>query len=260
MRLLPIRGRPVVYSPHGFAFERHDLSLLFRSALLAWEAMATRRTRRLVAVGLHEASLAEILGAENITVIGHARSPLVVDRPVSRDRCFQVVVVGRISPQKDPAWVARLVDLLKAAGSNAQVTWIGEIDSSVDGASHQLREELERSGAVCTGWVAREKVLELMASADLYLHSGRWEGFPVTIAEAADMGLPVVARSIPALAAELPVELLVDDEYQAADLVMALAADHEALELVRSRTTAWRAQNLARRAASIQQLYEDLDG
>jgi glycosyltransferase involved in cell wall biosynthesis len=50
-----------------------------------------------------------------------------------------------------------------------------------------------------TGWLPRADALSLLATAHVYLHTAAWEGSPITLLEAADLRVPVVARSIPAL-------------------------------------------------------------
>ena len=50
-----------------------------------------------------------------------------------------------------------------------------------------------------TGWLSRSQALGWLASADVYVHTAAWEGLPVSVLEAAALGLPIVARRIPAL-------------------------------------------------------------
>ena len=48
-------------------------------------------------------------------------------------------------------------------------------------------------------------VLGWLAAADVYVHTAAWEGAPISVLEAVALGLPVVARRNPALAAlDLP--------------------------------------------------------
>ena len=39
-----------------------------------------------------------------------------------------------------------------------------------------------------------------LGGAGVYLHTARWEGFPIAILEALELGVPVIARDVPALA------------------------------------------------------------
>ncbi|MFX7785070.1 glycosyltransferase, partial [Acinetobacter baumannii] len=65
-------------------------------------------------------------------------------------------------------------------------TWIG------DGPSSAPRVRVP-------GWAARDDVRAELAELDVYFHTAAWEGFPIAILDAAAMGLPILARRIPAL-------------------------------------------------------------
>ena len=57
---------------------------------------------------------------------------------------------------------------------------------------------LREAGALVTGWLPRQAALERLAAADVYVHTAAWEGFPVSVLEAAALDLPILARRIPA--------------------------------------------------------------
>jgi hypothetical protein len=100
-----------------------------------------------------------------------------------------IVTVGRITPQKDPGFFAETV---AAVRTDADWRWIGDGDP-------EMRRLLEAAGVEVAGWMKNCDVLRSIADADLYLHSARWEGAPVTLVEAAAIGTPVLARSITCL-------------------------------------------------------------
>lgn len=51
--------------------------------------------------------------------------------------------------------------------------------------------------AVITGYV--HNVSELLGQGSIFMMTSRWEGFPMSITEALEMGLPVIAYDIPAM-------------------------------------------------------------
>ena len=74
-----------------------------------------------------------------------------------------------------------------------------------------------------TGWLSRDDALRALASAHVYLHTAAWEGMPVTVLEAAAVGMPVIVRSV-ASTSELRIGLLVETPEEAAAEVAALAS------------------------------------
>jgi glycosyltransferase involved in cell wall biosynthesis len=98
------------------------------------------------------------------------------------------VGIGRLSPQKDPDFFAGVAAHLR----HAQLVWVGDGDPL-------MKTRLERAGVKVTGWLPRQEVLEVLAGADVYLHTAAWEGSPMSLLEAEYMGIRTVVRSIPAL-------------------------------------------------------------
>lgn len=196
------RGTRIVYSPHCFAFERTDVSELKRTAYrLAERALATRK-QTFVAVSPHEAELCLALTPRgrgrveyvpNVASDGSIREPGATPSTsadaVTVDRVGTVVMTGRIGPQKLPRLYA---DAAELSSSDAQFIWIGDGDG-------EDRAYLESRGVRVTGWLTPSDVIDTVASAELYLHTGAWEAAPISIVEAATAGTPVLTRTLPTL-------------------------------------------------------------
>ena len=58
------------------------------------------------------------------------------------------------------------------------------------------------AGVEVTGWLEQDVAVKEIADCDVYLHTAAWEGYPMTILEAFELGMPVVARTIHALTSE----------------------------------------------------------
>ena len=221
---LPVPRSRIVYSPHCFSFEREDLAPSRRSALRLLERAFAPRTGTVVAMSRHEAELARSL-SRRLRVLEASYVPDVPTDLVGKasapaaGEAFVVVDSGRISPQKDPGWFATVVRLARERGLDARWLWIGDGDP-------QLREELEGAGVEVTGWLERGDVVRAVASGHACLHSAAWEtGVPITVLEAAAVGLPVVMRAIDE-ARDAPVGRLVETPAEAADeLVRLTTAD-----------------------------------
>jgi glycosyltransferase involved in cell wall biosynthesis len=192
-------GVPVAYSPHCFAFERTDLSAMSRTAIREVERSLVRRTDVLVACSPHEGSLGAELGFRRVvTVPNRALHP--PEGRVRRAGRFRVVTVGRVTGQKD--W-RRLIEVKREADRQAAVRettaplweWLGSGDADAEDA-------LRTAGVEVSGWLPRTEVVARLGSAQVYVHTAAWEGAPVSILEAAAVGLPIVARAIPALVSD----------------------------------------------------------
>ncbi|MBM7520306.1 glycosyltransferase [Nocardioides nitrophenolicus] len=192
-------GVPVAYSPHCFAFERTDLGTMSRTALREVERSLVRRTDVLVACSPHEAGLAAELGFRRVvTVPNRALHP--PEGRVRRGEPFRVVAVGRVAAQKD--WrhliaVKREADRQAVADESEPLRWEWLGSGDADG-----EDALRDAGVEVSGWLPRTEVLARLGSAQAYLHTAAWEGAPVSILEAAAIGLPIVARALPTLVSD----------------------------------------------------------
>ncbi|KZF09111.1 hypothetical protein A2J03_03315 [Rhodococcus sp. EPR-157] len=180
----------IIYTPHAYAFLRRDCSLLARGVYKLAESALSKRTQTIAAISPFEAASAAKMAGKSTevvylpNVVPHVARP-APSSPASNKR-FKVVMAGRISAQKDPAFFAMTA---RAAHSDVKWTWVGDGDAD-------MRNELERAGVTVTGWLPNDLVKQQIAEADLYLHSAKWEGAPITVLEAAAVGTPVLARGV----------------------------------------------------------------
>ncbi|QRY81987.1 glycosyltransferase family 4 protein [Pseudomonas sp. PDNC002] len=194
IRALPfIPAEKIVYTPHGFAFLRGDHPLMLKA--YRWvESVLAKRTAVIAGCGLDEQRIAaelirpeQTLGLVNICdelpAVAAIRS--LTGKPV-------IGMVGRISRQKGHAYFQSVAN---ACADVAHFKWIG-------GGDPQVMAEMERAGIEVTGWRPRAEVIAHMRGLDLYFHTAAWDGFPISVLEAAKLGLPVVLRRIGPFTAE----------------------------------------------------------
>lgn len=201
VRLSPRRlAGAVVYTPHGFSFERRDVPAPARAVFWLAEAALSLRGATVAAVGPREAELARRLPGRQpvvyvpnvIRLVEPVPPPTVPE--VGVPPRLRLATLGRITRAKDPGFFRRLVLLGQEHGLPLAWTWVG-------GGEPAEEQALRDTGVLVTGWSQRSAALGWLATADAYVHTAAWEGAPVSVLEAAALGLPVLARRNPSLAA-----------------------------------------------------------
>lgn len=190
------KRRRIIYTPHAYAFERGDIPELQRKVLYSFEWLLALNTDMFAACSPRE---------QRLSTWKHSRSrvaylPNVVDTSgmasattglqTGTEGVLSVAGSGRAGEQKDPDFFIRCVQSLRAQGYAVAGTWIG-------GGDTVFEERLRSAGIVVTGWVDRLTATRLLAQQDLYLHTARWEGFPLAVLEASVLGVATVVRERP---------------------------------------------------------------
>ena len=152
-----------------------------------------------------------------------------------------VVAFGRASAQKDPAYFIRVVSRARKTLS-LRAVWVGDADESI-------REQFASHDIDVTGWMPQDDARGVLESADLLVHTARWEGFPLALLEASAISLPIVVRSLAAFP-DLSPRVQADSEAGLANLVVKVLNDDSGLELRRNRLV-WK-EYFARNTRSAQ--------
>lgn len=255
VRSVGLEGPRVVYSPHCFAFERRDISPLLGQLVTGTERRLARHTDLVVAVSPHEVELATDLGHAAVSYVPNR--PLVEVGPVAEHRApgagWRIATVGRITAQKDWRYylhVKRYAE--EQLGLDARWEWLG--------AGDQVGErQLRAAGVEVSGWLDRTELVARLGTAQTYLHTAAWEGAPVSVLEAAALGLPLAVRAIgattstgvPGTAADVP---------GLARLLADLRAP-ERWESARAQALAWaRGHSAAAQGELLTRAYRDVLG
>lgn len=181
---------PIVYTPHCFAQERRDLSLLARLAISLTEKMLARRTSAYACCSPREAKVAAALsrGVPIVYVPNVGRSP--IDPATSTKVPVQRIVgMGRLDKQKDPHCFLDVLQACRNRGLALSAEWIGA-------GTPEWICRFERANVHVTGWLSPEEVMQNLLRGGLYLHTASWEGYPLSILEAVKCRLTPVVRSV----------------------------------------------------------------
>ncbi len=174
----------VIYTPHGVAFLRQDVTSLKQALFIGLEKVASLCSSQVIACSASEAASFHAHGIAAAYINnGITCAPLpesALTKPA--DAPLTIAVVGRISNQKNPVRFNAIAQAF-ANDPKFRFVWIG------DG---ELRHLLSAPNIHCTGWVSGVEVTQHLQMADIYLSTSSWEGLPLSALEAMCYRLPMV--------------------------------------------------------------------
>ncbi|MEE2524682.1 glycosyltransferase [Pseudarthrobacter sp. J75] len=197
-RLTPLNAN-VIYQPHCYKFDDPTLGLSKKWAFRLAEKLLTIRSDATVVLSPHEERLSRALRAQlDCYYVPNAPScevrSFAVGKSDGERRPRTVIMVGRICKQKDPDFFRQVATLAvtRPLLSDWTFRWIGD-------GELEHRASLESAGIQISGWKDEKELVGELDRADYYVHSATYEGFPISILDAAARGLPIIAREISAL-------------------------------------------------------------
>jgi glycosyltransferase involved in cell wall biosynthesis len=125
----------------------------------------------------------------------HEKAPLVLDAMRSAP---SVLMVGTLEPRKGHAQALAAFELLWRQGSDARLVIVGKSGWMVDALAKRLRQHPEQGKRLF--WLEDASdtlLLEIYAAASALLAASEGEGFGLPLIEAAQYGLPIIARDLP---------------------------------------------------------------
>lgn len=215
----------VVYQPHCFVTDDESRRPMERLMYKAAENILSLRKQVVVTLSSHERATTEQLAGYHLGRIQVVSLPNAASiRPRGEEKArycagdaAKVAMIGRICSQKDPDYFVAVVARLRELGFRGQAIWIGDGDG-------EARARLEASGVTVTGWLTGADLQSLLPKVTVYVHTARYEGFPLSVLDAAAFGIPVLARQI-ACFADTPISTYGSTEALARDAYAALECD-----------------------------------
>lgn len=220
---LPLK---VVYTPHGFAFNRRDVPEWKRKLFWASEWALGKLPGHIMACSSDEAEAAQSFAATT-------RIPNAVDVPALQELAAQgrsalrqspnaprlaVVMAGRITAARNPEGFSEVARKVKAVHPDVDFYWLGD-------GEHDVLDPVVK----VTGWLSKADLQASLRDADIYFHPSRWEGLPFAILEAMSQGLPVIASSAGGnkeAVAPGKTGYLIDHPLSQVEAVLGLLAEH----------------------------------
>ena len=209
---------PIVYQPHALASQGYGSSRLMRSLYMTAERALSLRTDAFVALSDDEFSVLRRINSR--TPIHQLFNVATIEGLDTGDwnppGSPRFAMMGRIVLQKDPELFAEFARLIRKARPDATCVWIGDGDPDA-------RRLLESVGVRVTGWLGPKEVTLELSKATVYLHTAKYEGFPLSVLDAARVGVPILVRNVPSMAT-IPVGKF-DSAHDAAAQCLSLADD-----------------------------------
>lgn len=177
---------PVMYTPHGYSFQKKDDSF--------WKCMVYKYIEKIAAkmCGITVAcSKGEWLTAKTITnKATYVNNGINIEhlpvKKVSPKTKYRFCTIGRICMQKNPS----MFNQIAQAFPEEEFIWIG------DG---ELSNLITSDNITITGWKEPKKATELLAQQDIFLLPSLWEGLSVALLEAMYLKCICIASRIPGI-------------------------------------------------------------
>lgn len=178
------RTKKVFYMPHGLSFAREDVSVRKRQFYTYLEKIGNAFCGDVIACSDSERDLLVKKGIHNVYVIHHGIK-VSNQKPCYRSFEYPLVIgtVGRITFAKNPG-LFNLIAKHFRNDNRVKFLWIGE---------GELRNKLDPgSNLEITGWLSGENLQAKLQTIDLYLSTSLWEGLPLSVLEAMNLGKPLL--------------------------------------------------------------------
>jgi glycosyltransferase involved in cell wall biosynthesis len=203
---------PLVFQSHGISFAQPRHKVI--QSILFWiEKYLAKNTDAFIAVSPNEKTqISRLTGSSSRVFIVKNFSEISGKRNSKRF----VLMIGRVVDLKGPEFFSAVSQLDALSEEKVEFVWIGNGDKD-------LVAMLEDNGIVVTGWLGKKEIQAYLAQSLAYLHTSSSEGFPISLLDAANIGVPIIVRSIDAF--DGYDILKISTSREAADAIQKIKAD-----------------------------------
>ncbi len=189
---------PSIYTAHGWSFN-DGVPFLQKTIGIITEKVAARYCKKIVCVSnfVKELGIKHKIAEESKFETIHNGVELSDFDINTKDYSdIKIVFVARLAEPKDPFLLVDAYYSLPAKlKDNSEITIIG--DGPQTKQLEQKIKDLKLFQKIkLTGKVERTKVFDYLKQSHIFCLSSKWEGFPYTVIEAMNYGLPVIASNV----------------------------------------------------------------
>ena len=183
-----------VYTVHGYHFTRKHF--LLRQLAKTAERRSSRAVDETVFVSYYDQRLAKAerllaVKSRQRVIYNGVQADELPAGPIVRES-KRIAAVGRLTYQKDPHRVLDIAAMLRGQGYQIDMIGGGEMEQEI---RHRVSVE-KLTNVTIHGAVTRQRTLELLSRAGVFLLASRWEGLPIAPLEAMQCGVPVVISDV----------------------------------------------------------------
>lgn len=165
----------------------------YRNRVTVYQECAAKLSARVVLNKDIASKYADRLGL-NTKIISNPKSFSSQEKADMREKCF--VTCGRVEREKGYDDLILAFSKFHRKNPDWRLLIIG--GGSMEAKLEEIiREENLQSEVKITGYI--HEVKENLLKGSIFMMTSRWEGFPMTVTEALEMGLPVISYDIPAM-------------------------------------------------------------
>ena len=185
---------PTIFTSHGWGFNDYT-PFLFRMAATVAEKIAAVYCVKIICVSEFVKKLAidyKIAKVDKLIVVYNGIEQVTKEKKFLSSS-IKIIFVGRLANPKEPeALIKAYLDLPENLKNKSEILIIG------DGHKRKSLEALSMGNnkiKFC-GSLPRDKTLEILKEADIFVLTSKWESFGLTALEAMNFGLPVIVSDV----------------------------------------------------------------
>lgn len=184
---------PVVFTAHGWAFTE-GVSPLKQFTFKIFEKVLARFTTVIITVSAYDRDLAlrcRVAEPGKVVVIHNGVEDITLASEKPSNRGPRIVMVARFDEPKDQMLLLRALEKLRDIDWQLDLIGDGPKRSSLRGKAEQLGLE---SRVIFLGSV--HNVHQYISMGDIFVLASKWEGLPISVIEAMQVGLPVICSNV----------------------------------------------------------------
>lgn len=186
-------GVPIINTCHGVTF--NDLRWGFLKCQLDKFLLRKSKFNKIITVDENSLKDFEKEKIRNVIYVSNAVEILKIRKTQIKSRKIKIIFVGRLEEVKGIIYLINAVNQLKNKNLDFEIDIIG-VGSLEDALKEEIRKKNLKKYFNFLGTKTQKELINLYSNSDIFVLPSTWEGFPVTILEAWNFKLPVIATNV----------------------------------------------------------------